>query len=124
MFRTPYNFLLTSEDMEVNTLPSLAVPDQSLSVREIFERYRTGAPLDIVSRYIDGEETGFEDLSCLDSPDCDLVDVYEEAEQLDAARRARSQKKPAQHKPSPQGDGAPPPGSEAEAGQGPAGQNA
>lgn len=92
MFRTPYNFSLTSEDMEVNTLPSLAVPDQSLSVREIFERYRTGAPLDIVSRYSSDLETDFDDLSCVDDPSCDLVDVYEEIELMQEKSRDRRQR--------------------------------
>lgn len=35
---------------EVNTLPSMTVPDQSLSVKEILYRFQEGLPLDNIRR--------------------------------------------------------------------------
>lgn len=42
-FKTQYN--ATPDKGEKNTLPSETVPDQSMTVREIMERYARGLPL-------------------------------------------------------------------------------
>lgn len=43
-FKTPYNSKLFPGDDEVNPLPSLTLPDQSMSVREIMIRHANGIP--------------------------------------------------------------------------------
>lgn len=43
-FKTPYNAPLFPGDDEVNPLPSLTIPDQSMSVREIMIRHANGLP--------------------------------------------------------------------------------
>lgn len=74
-FRTPFNYQLTG--MESNELPSLTIPDQSLTVREIFERYRTGAPLDKVTIYglDESDDDDFDSYDITRSPDFDLADA-------------------------------------------------
>ena len=43
-FKNPYNASLFAKDHEVNPLPSLTVPDQSMTVREILIRHSNGIP--------------------------------------------------------------------------------
>lgn len=61
-------------------------PDESLTVRELYERYATGRPLDVVQRtgYYEGDDVDFDDYDTLESGDVDPVDyldrlVYEES---------------------------------------------
>ncbi len=44
--RTNLSARLIKSDGEKNTLPSLTVPDQSLTIRQIMERYARGLPLE------------------------------------------------------------------------------
>lgn len=90
MFRTPYNFILCASDCESDHGPSLTVPDQSLTVREIFERFAVGAPLDIVDRGSDrGDDEDFADYDSTFEGHNDLVDVYESALLLEEGRQRR-----------------------------------
>lgn len=41
-----HHFNSTPAKGEVNTAPSMTVPDQSLTIREIMQRYARGIPLD------------------------------------------------------------------------------
>lgn len=78
-FRTPFNGLCPDPG-EFNSLPSLTVPDESLTVRELFERYAIGAPLGVSSYspvYPDGDDPGFDDYDPLESGAVDLVDFFE-----------------------------------------------
>lgn len=78
-----FNYDHTEKVGERNKLPSKTVPDQSLSVREILDRYARGLPASGTRQEIwDGEE---------DLPDprtLDLADIQEmrEANQADIAR--------------------------------------
>lgn len=89
MYRTIINYN-PLDGREQNTLPSCTIPDESLSIREIFERYAQGRPLDIVQRtgYYEGDD--FDDYDDLDRPDVDLVDYHERAmfEEQERARLA------------------------------------
>ena len=50
-FLTPFTYVFTDPlYFEYNNVPSSTVPDQSLTIKEILERYSVGAPLDISSR--------------------------------------------------------------------------
>lgn len=44
-FKTHYNFEVHIPDDEVNNMPSLTVPDQSMSVSEIMRRFANGLPI-------------------------------------------------------------------------------
>lgn len=43
--KTPYNYMEFDRDDEVNDEPSLTIPDQTLSIPEILERYARGLPI-------------------------------------------------------------------------------
>ncbi len=49
-FKTMWNSDAFPHTGEVNTLPSMTVPDQSLSVKEILYRFQEGLPLDNIRR--------------------------------------------------------------------------
>lgn len=44
-YRTPYNYDHLEHPGETNNLPSRTIPDQSMSIKEILDRYRRGLPL-------------------------------------------------------------------------------
>lgn len=46
-FRTQFNHHLFAADHEVNTLPSLVLPDQTLSIQQIIDRYTRGIPFPV-----------------------------------------------------------------------------
>lgn len=66
-FKTNYTAHEWPVKGEINTLPSKTVPDQSLSVKQIMERYAQGLPLEGVRTpvYL-GEEFEFPDMERLD----------------------------------------------------------
>lgn len=57
-FKNHYNSHEFPVDHEINSLPSLTVPDQSMSMQTILERYARGLPLDDRQRvpFYDGDE--------------------------------------------------------------------
>lgn len=72
---------------------SMTIPEQSMSVREIFERYRIGAPLDIVARDIDsGDDEDFSDYDPTFNGHNDIVDVYEASIDLQLRNEMRRRK--------------------------------
>jgi hypothetical protein len=79
VFLTPYQFdPLASVCREPDyTEPSMTVPDQSLTVREILERYVRGiAPSCAYDPlYDDREDLDFDDANPAESPDFDLSDI-------------------------------------------------
>lgn len=76
--RTPYNSKAYPKNYEVNTMPHMTIPDQTMSISEIMARYARGLP-------ISGERVpvynGEEDL-----PDLDRMDLAERQEALENAR--------------------------------------
>lgn len=103
-FRTAYNYVPEDDDFESNYLPSLTVPDQSLSVRELFARSRSLLSDDVYHEgfyeFENDDDGNFDALSAADDPAADIVDVQEEAREL--ARRRASEKRAS--KLSPQSD--------------------
>lgn len=56
-YKTQFTHREFKHDNEVNTQPSMTVPDQSLSVKELMERYAKGLPLEGEKvSYYHGEE--------------------------------------------------------------------
>lgn len=75
-FATPYNFEPVFDS--VDDPDSVTVPDQCLSIREIFERYRDGRPL--TSKYSEHDgwpsrEPDFDDYQRYEDGDYDLSDL-------------------------------------------------
>lgn len=44
-FKQPYDYANHVKDREVNNLPSLTIPDQTMSIPELIRRYAQGLPL-------------------------------------------------------------------------------
>lgn len=79
-FRTQYNFELgeSQTDLTLITEPSATIPDQSLSIRELYERYSRGLPLSEVDRhgfYDDSEDPDPDSYDHRYDPDYDLSDL-------------------------------------------------
>jgi hypothetical protein len=45
-FRTPYNAHELPKQFEQNTMPSQTIPDQTMSIKEIFRRFAQGLPME------------------------------------------------------------------------------
>lgn len=67
------------EKGEVNTLPSLTVPDQTMTMREIMERYARGLPIGEPGAYVEDGEDDLDDLP--DIRKLDLAEIQELQEQ-------------------------------------------
>lgn len=74
--RTHYNFNLTKHDMEYNNGPSLTVPDQAFTVKEVLEKYTNGVLPDLTKNgsYPDTEPS-FDDTDPIQDPAFDLADA-------------------------------------------------
>ena len=86
------NYDYTLEQDEVNTLPSMTIPDQTMSIRTIVDRYTRGLPVTGFTPIYDGEEYFMPDPKTLD-----LVDRQEMAEQIKQeveSLKSRQWKKP------------------------------
>lgn len=66
------------EQLDYETL--MTVPDDSLTVNEILQRFRQGMPLDHLSHQIYFEET--EEIDPTQSPDYDISDAYQEMQEI------------------------------------------
>jgi len=71
------NYKEFNNDNEVNNLPSLTIPDQNLSIRQIIDRYTRGLPIHSFNPVYDGEDYDLPDPRTLD-----LVERHELAERL------------------------------------------
>lgn len=79
-FRTPYNSRTMPKTREKNTQPSLTVPDQSMSVKEIMDRYARGLP-------ISGQKVPVYNGDQDDMPDLQRLDLAEIQELREAAQQ-------------------------------------
>lgn len=98
-FQTISNYDYTQHYERVTDHVSMTVPDQSLTIREIFDRYTHGLPLDIVSRTgyaeYDGDDTDASQGtdSTLDRPDVDILDVWLLNRELESIREDHRRKR-------------------------------
>lgn len=76
--KSSLNYDYTKEQYEVNTLPSMTIPDQTMSIRTIVDRYTRGLPVTGFTPVYEGEEY-FPDPKTLD-----LTERHELAEQYKA----------------------------------------
>lgn len=65
-FKSQWNAEHFPRDYEVNTMPSMTVPDQSLSITQIMQRYARGLPLEGVRVPIYDEENDMPDFRRMD----------------------------------------------------------
>ena len=89
--KTMLNYTTFDRDDEVNTLPSLTIPEQNMSIRQIIDRYTRGLPISGFTPIYD-EENDLPDIRTLD-----LVERQELAEKYKeevASIRSREWKKP------------------------------
>lgn len=78
-FKTPWNASKFPHKGEVNTQPSKTVPDQTMSIKEIMERYARGLPIEAGKVPIyHGEED--------EIPDLKRMDLSERADYLEAVK--------------------------------------
>lgn len=71
------NYNEFNKDYEVNTLPSLTIPDQNMSIREIIDRYSRGLPVTSFTPVYEGEDFDLPDPKTLD-----LVERHEMAQKI------------------------------------------
>lgn len=86
------NYNEFNKDHEVNNLPSLTIPDQNLSIRQIIDRYTRGLPVTGFTPIYEGEDYDLPDPRTLD-----LVERQEMAERIKeevASIKSREWKKP------------------------------
>ena len=66
-WKTQYNAHAYDKQYEKNSLPSLTIPDQTLSVKEIMDRFVRGLPVEGAKIPIyEGDESDLPDLSRMD----------------------------------------------------------
>jgi hypothetical protein len=85
------NYDYTEQKGEVNTLPSMTIPDQTMSIRTIVDRYARGLPVTAFTPVYEGEDY------IPDPKTLDLVERQELAEHLKAeveSIKSRQWKKP------------------------------
>ena len=71
------NYDYIEQKGEVNNLPSMTIPDQTMSIRNIIDRYTRGLPVTGFTPVYDGEDFFMPDPKTLD-----LVERQEMAEQI------------------------------------------
>lgn len=76
--KTPLNAEFFQLRGEVNNKPSMTIPDQTMSIREILSRYAQGLPVGVKTPIYDGEEN--------DLPDPMTLDLVDRAELAEAIR--------------------------------------
>jgi hypothetical protein len=70
------NYDYQEQQGEVNKLPSMTIPDQTMSIRTIVDRYSRGLPVSAFTPVYEGEEF------IPDPKTLDLTERYELAEQI------------------------------------------
>lgn len=90
MIRHPFNYLAHPRSGLFFTLPSLTVPDMTMSIREILERHSRGLPLDGVRIPVYQDDEDYSDMP--DPRYLDLAERQELKEDYEAELRRLSRK--------------------------------
>lgn len=82
--KTPFNYMEFEQDHEVNNEPSLTIPDQTMTIPEILERYARGLPIggSNENEYYDEDDT---------LPDPRTLDLEERFQLADKIRQELSE---------------------------------
>lgn len=91
--RTPLNYHTFPRQLEVNTLPSETVPDQTMSIREILERFAKGLPVNgaKVAYYDDEDDESLPDPRTLDLADLQALKEEYKNELLTIQQKIKQQ---------------------------------
>lgn len=73
------NYDYNEQKGEVNTLPSMTIPDQTMSIRTIVDRYTKGLPVSAFTPIYEGEDFYM--------PDPKTLDLVDRAELLESAKQ-------------------------------------
>jgi hypothetical protein len=73
------NYEYKDQKGEVNTLPSMTIPDQTMSIRTIVDRYAKGLPVTAFTPIYEGEDFYM--------PDPKTLDLVDRAELLESAKQ-------------------------------------
>lgn len=99
-YKHPMNYNHLEEPKEVNTLPSLTVPDQTLSIREILNRSQRGLPIggtEISYDFEDGDDSFQDDALGLPLASLDITErqdyVQSQKDKLSDIERKEKAKK-------------------------------
>jgi len=89
VFRTGYNRQITPTRGEVNTLPSMTIPDMGYSLKEILDRFTNGMPLSIAKEpyYEDNPDEDFDLYDETRDPSFDLEDASMRLNELNDAKQ-------------------------------------
>lgn len=88
--RSPYNYVPNEDVNEVNSLPSMATPDLSMTVRDMVQRLARGLPVTgAIGSPAYSENPDFDDFDPTEDPAFDLADYTTHAMLLAEERRAR-----------------------------------
>lgn len=104
-FQTQYNRKDFPRRHEINTLPSATIPDQTMTIKQIMDRYARGLPLEGVKVPIyEGEDSDLPDPKTLDLAERqELKEQYqEELQELKEKERIRRLPKSQQNQKSPE----------------------
>lgn len=82
-FNHQYNYEPQPEYYEENTQPSLTVPDQSYTIKELLMRFTSGGMPDIAKTGTYEDDPSFEDIDPTRLGDFDLADLTELQIELD-----------------------------------------
>lgn len=91
-FKTQYNTDEFPSKKEKNRLPSMTVADQSMSMREIMQRYARGLPIEGQKVPFYDEDDDMPDLTNLDLAEKEALirDAKYELEEIEARKKERS----------------------------------
>jgi hypothetical protein len=86
------NYDYKEQKGEVNTLPSMTIPDLTMSIRTIVDRYAKGLPVTAFTPIYEGEDFYMPDPKTLDL--VDRAELLESAKQEVESLKSRQWKKP------------------------------
>lgn len=96
-FKTNYNAEKFAPDHEKSTKPSMTVPDQTLSLREVLRRYSQGLPINGVKVPLydeNPEDANLPDISKLDLAEREELALQYAAELAELKEKYKLQNKP------------------------------
>lgn len=105
-FKTPYNAKEFPKKGEVNNMPSETLPEQSMTISEIYNRYARGLPLESKVPIYQGEEQEFPDLQHLDLAEREeiILQHKQELEEIKQRQKKAEQRKKSERTQAQEGD--------------------
>lgn len=94
VLRLAHEFELTAQDVEKDHGPSVTVPSEAFTMREILEKFTTGLPNNVVVRdgVFDDEDQDFDDIDLEKARELDLAEKQELRELAELRTRELDEK--------------------------------